>query len=171
MKDYFIVAKSVLQSKDVSLKAKGLYAILMMDDNLENLKEYTTNTYDREIEELTGLGLISESGVLLELKEKVVYTPLKEKELVVKVPQEKRRKYFINELTPFKKTPENPKGYPKDMLNEFYLYWSEASGPETKMLFEKKSTWDLSLRLSRWSKNDKGEETPTTAEIKTPDYS
>lgn len=44
--------------------------------------------------------------------------------------------------------------YPKDMLNDFYEYWTEPNKAHTKMLFETKQTWDTSRRLSRWEKNN-----------------
>lgn len=44
--------------------------------------------------------------------------------------------------------------YPKDMLNDFYEYWTEPNKSHTKMLFETKQTWDTSRRLSRWEKNN-----------------
>ena len=44
--------------------------------------------------------------------------------------------------------------YGKDMLNDFYLYWTEKNTNGKKMKFEMQKTFDVSRRLSRWSKNN-----------------
>lgn len=43
--------------------------------------------------------------------------------------------------------------YGKEMLREFYDYWSESNKSKTKMRFESEKTWDLDRRLKRWSNN------------------
>ena len=45
--------------------------------------------------------------------------------------------------------------YDKDMLNDFYRYWSESDAKEEKMRFEYQKTWQLNLRLITWFKNAK----------------
>lgn len=42
--------------------------------------------------------------------------------------------------------------YGKEMLNEFYLYWTEPNQQNTKMKFELEKTWSLERRLNTWSK-------------------
>jgi hypothetical protein len=44
--------------------------------------------------------------------------------------------------------------YGKDLLNEFYNYWSEPNKSNTKFKQELEKTWSLESRLARWSKND-----------------
>lgn len=44
--------------------------------------------------------------------------------------------------------------YPQRMLEDFIDYWSEVSDNGKKMKFEKQKTWNLSLRLKRWKRND-----------------
>lgn len=63
---------------------------------------------------------------------------------------EERQKEFYNEIAQFKEK------YPKAMLREFYEYWTEKSKNGLKMRFEKQTTWDLSKRLARWSRSNKG---------------
>jgi len=46
--------------------------------------------------------------------------------------------------------------YPKEMLKNFFDYWSEANKSKTKMRFEMQPTWDMKKRLATWAKNDKG---------------
>ena len=44
--------------------------------------------------------------------------------------------------------------YSKDMLREFFDYWSELNKSKTKMKCEMEKTWDLGKRLVRWSNNN-----------------
>lgn len=46
--------------------------------------------------------------------------------------------------------------YGKEMLNDFYLYWTEKGEKEKKYRWQKQKTWDLSRRLQRWDKNNYG---------------
>lgn len=62
---------------------------------------------------------------------------------------DKRMKAFYDSLVPYLKT------YPKEMIREFYDYWSEKNKSGSKMKWEQEPTWDLDRRLSRWSRNDK----------------
>lgn len=43
--------------------------------------------------------------------------------------------------------------YGKDLLNNFYEYWTEHGVNDKKMRFEKQKSFDISLRLKRWLKN------------------
>ena len=45
--------------------------------------------------------------------------------------------------------------YGKDMLNDFYRYWSEPNKSNTKFKQELERTWDLKGRLETWSKRDR----------------
>lgn len=44
--------------------------------------------------------------------------------------------------------------YKPEMLRKFYDYWREPNKSGTKMRWEQERTWDLALRLKRWSDND-----------------
>jgi len=44
--------------------------------------------------------------------------------------------------------------YEKQMLNDFYEYWTEKKPKGRKMRFEMQKTFDISLRLKRWNKNN-----------------
>lgn len=44
--------------------------------------------------------------------------------------------------------------YPQDMIEDFYVYWSEPNRSKTKMRFEMEKTWSLSGRLATWAKRD-----------------
>lgn len=60
-----------------------------------------------------------------------------------------RKKAFSDTLSPYLKT------YGKEMLNDFYLYWTEPNKSNTKVRWELEKTWSLPRRLSTWAGNDK----------------
>ncbi len=59
-----------------------------------------------------------------------------------------RKVNFSESLKPFLEK------YSKDMLNNFYLYWTEHGEKDKKMRYEKERTFGLSQRLATWYKND-----------------
>lgn len=60
--------------------------------------------------------------------------------------------------------------YGKDLLNDFFKYWTEPNKSGTKFRQELEKTWDVSRRLETWLKNDKnftnGKPANTTATAK-----
>ncbi len=42
-------------------------------------------------------------------------------------------------------------GWSADLLENFYLYWSESNEDRTLMRFEKEEYWDLERRLDKWA--------------------
>ena len=58
-----------------------------------------------------------------------------------------KRDGFVNHVMYF--------DYPKEMKQEFIDYWTEKSSERinAKMKYEKQSTFNVKLRLSRWAKN------------------
>jgi hypothetical protein len=61
---------------------------------------------------------------------------------------DERKLKFASTLKPFLDT------YGKEMLNDFYLYWTEPNKSNTKFRQEMEKTWSLERRLETWSKND-----------------
>lgn len=61
---------------------------------------------------------------------------------------EYRESEFKNSLQPYLEE------FGKDILNEFYLYWTEKKPKGRKMLFEMQKTFDIKRRLDRWNKNN-----------------
>lgn len=55
-----------------------------------------------------------------------------------------RKQKFADSLVPFLDK------YGKDMLNKFYMYWTEHGERDKKMRFEKEKAFNLVLRLSNW---------------------
>lgn len=62
--------------------------------------------------------------------------------------KKQRKKDFYDSLRPFIDK------YPKDMLREFFEYWTESGERSIRLRFEKQTTFDLSLRLQRWARNN-----------------
>jgi hypothetical protein len=62
---------------------------------------------------------------------------------------QERKLKFADTLKPFLQT------YGKDLLNDFYNYWTEPNHSNTKMKFELNKTWSIEGRLRTWAKNDK----------------
>ena len=62
---------------------------------------------------------------------------------------EVRKEEFVRQLTPYVST------YGREMMNDFYLYWTEPNKTLTKMRYELQPTWDLALRLSTWNNRNK----------------
>lgn len=45
--------------------------------------------------------------------------------------------------------------YGKDMVRDFFDYWTEMNQSKSKMRFEQQPTWETSKRLATWAKRDK----------------
>lgn len=61
---------------------------------------------------------------------------------------EQRRQQFLDTLTPFVSR------YSKEMIQHFSEYWTEANRSQTRMRFEMQPTWNTTLRLARWARNE-----------------
>ena len=61
---------------------------------------------------------------------------------------EKRAKVFFNTLVPYVSM------YGKDMIRQFYDYWTEPNKSRTKMRYELERTWDTKRRLNTWASRE-----------------
>lgn len=59
-----------------------------------------------------------------------------------------RRQAFYESLIPFVQI------YGKDMIRNFYDYWSELNKSKSRMRWEAEKTWELERRLEYWSRRD-----------------
>ena len=59
---------------------------------------------------------------------------------------EKRKSDFYQSMVPFASL------YDRDMLNDFYQYWTELDKRRRHMRFEMQKTWETGKRLSTWSR-------------------
>lgn len=104
--------------------------------------------------------------------EKVFPTPLPKEEInKEEIENKKAKKIFFGERKPTRPPVTHPieerkqwlvdsikkadNGIPRDMLNDFYLYWTETTPGGLKMRFELEKTWVTSMRLARWYKNNR----------------
>ena len=62
---------------------------------------------------------------------------------------EKRKLKFASTLKPFVDI------YGKDMMNEFYLYWTETMKSGKRFRQESEKAWDIKRRLSTWHSRNK----------------
>lgn len=68
---------------------------------------------------------------------------------------EEKERLLAQKCAVFKKSLEPfLKEYGKDLLNSFYLYWTEPNKTKKKLRFEMQDTWEVSRRLATWAKND-----------------
>lgn len=74
----------------------------------------------------------------------------KRKYKIIKDNIDTRKQKFKESLEPFLQT------YGKDLLNNFYKYWTEPNKSNTKFRMELEKTWSLERRLETWANNDKG---------------
>jgi hypothetical protein len=68
---------------------------------------------------------------------------------VIKNNIDERKLKFSSTLKPFLEK------YGKEMLNDFYKYWTEPNKSKTKFRQENEKFWDLQKRLETWDKNQK----------------
>lgn len=94
---------------------------------------------------------VSEKNIIVLEKEKEVESsPIVKPTRVNKEEEMKsRERIFYNVLIPFVKT------YGREMIREFFDYWSEPNKSHSKMRFEQERTWDLSRRLQTWEKRSR----------------
>lgn len=57
-----------------------------------------------------------------------------------------RKDDFYQSLIPFTEK------YPKEMIRDFFDYWSEMNISKTKMRYEQQKTWETSKRLAFWAR-------------------
>lgn len=84
------------------------------------------------------------------LKQKGSYKDKDNNKIIIKEDNiDSRKLKFASTLEPFIEI------YGKDLLNDFYKYWTEPNKSKTKFRQELEKTWDLERRLGTWAKNDK----------------
>ena len=102
----------------------------------------------------------------LKEKEKTILTDGKKESEKVEVAAEAatsaRKEKFYSSLIPFVDK------YGKDMIRDFFDYWSEMNRSKSKMRFEQQATWELALRLKTWADREK---IPKKDGVKKPDMS
>ena len=87
----------------------------------------------------------------LKEKEKTILTDGKKEseKVAAEAATSARKEKFYASLVPFVDK------YGKEMIREFFDYWSEMNRSKSKMRFEQQSTWELALRLKTWADREK----------------
>jgi len=78
---------------------------------------------------------------------KSVFKPQRERNLLAgdrKDDIEQRKQEFAEKLKPYLDK------YGREMLNEFWLYWTEPTVGGKKLRYEREKAWDTERRLARW---------------------
>lgn len=91
---------------------------------------------------------LSEALTTLKQPDKIKEDKIKENDIKESIEQRKLK--FSESLKPFLIT------YGKDMLNDFYSYWTEPNKSGTKFKKELQVTWDTERRLKTWANNSFG---------------
>lgn len=92
---------------------------------------------------------ISEKNIVVPEEETVSSPNVKTTKVDKEEEMKSRERIFYNALIPFVKT------YGREMIREFFDYWSEPNKSHSKMRFEQERTWDLSRRLQTWEKRSR----------------
>lgn len=72
---------------------------------------------------------------------------------------EKAKDYLKESMLPYKDK------YSREMLNDFFLYWTEGSQKSSKIRYQSEKFFDVGRRLATWANNNKkkfGEQTPVS---------
>ena len=110
-------------------------------------------TYDTLLQYLCSLGVRKPN----KSKSKVVIKPQTIlEETILEETIENKRLEFSNSLQIYLKK------FGKDLLNQFYLYWTEKNPKGKKMRFEMEKTFDIKRRLDRWSTNSFNKSSPNS---------
>jgi len=176
-KDYTTICNRIFKDKRLSLKAKGLLAMLLsLSDHWElSIKGLIVILKEGEsairstINELIKNGYVerervkNEKGVIIGINYTVFESP-KLNSPRLGFPNVDNQVQVSNKLSNYQSNKANSKieffdevmnfkDYSKTMLTDFFEYWSE---PTKKGILKKDTmkTWDTSRRLKNWAKNE-----------------
>lgn len=176
-KDYTTICNRIFKDKRLSLKAKGLLAMLLSfsDTWKLNIKGLVTILKEGEsairstMNELIKNGYVerqrikNEKGVIIGIDYTVYESPLLNKPQQEN-PHVDNPPLLNNNIINKKNNKDNNKikffnevmafkNYSKSLLNEFYDYWSEPT-KKGQMRKDLQKTWSTARRLKTWAKNE-----------------
>jgi hypothetical protein len=144
------VVKSIIKDFDLFVFNGEMFGSLSIQSRLDKRAEKSQKAresakyrWEKEYENANALQTHSEGNAIKERKGKEI----KGKETKIKIDERKLK--FASTLEPFLAV------YGKEMLNDFYKYWTEPNKTLTKFRQEMEKTWDVELRLKKWANNDK----------------
>ena len=179
-KNYTTISNGVFKNKGISLKAKGFMGYLLSLPSDWNLSINGIVSVSKEgrtairnvFTELINAGYIERKqirnkGKFVGYDYFVFEQPKLDKPTTVKcksdnnlqiskeVIKERINKNTLSKSEKFKSEVFSYE-YPKEMLNDFYFYWSEPkSKTNNKMRWEYQPTFEISRRLKTWAKREK----------------
>lgn len=139
-----LLDRQFLGIKPENLKGMAKFAYISQTNSIDSqVKGYEDKTKTILTPTQGGcLGVDKPPTEQVEVKEKV--------QIEVKTNNiEERKLKFANTLKPFVEF------YGRDLIKEFYEYWTEPNKSNTKFKQELLKTWSLERRLKTWAKNDK----------------
>ena len=138
---YDALLKRQFTGIETELKGMAKFAYVSQKHSIDlQIKGYMDKTKDPSVDPSVGGrqgGLVDPS---VQEKEKE-----KEKEKVEHT-IDSRKNDFAESLKP------HLEKYGREMIREFFLYWTEPDQKNKKMKFEMQTTWSLDRRLNTWSK-------------------
>lgn len=137
--------KRFQESGEISIESTNNHSVI----TICKYEEYncTENATTEEVKEDDVQEKHQETSLVYQEKKKT--KPKKRTKEELKEDTKRRAKNFYNSLIPYVST------YGKEMVREFYDYWSEPNKSCSRLRFEQEKTWDLGRRLARWSNNNK----------------
>ena len=138
-----LLDRQFLGIKPENLKGMAKFAYISQTNSIDSqVKGYEDKTKTILNPTQGGyVGVITPPTAQVEVKEK--------EQVEVKTNNiEERKLKFANTLIPFVEI------YGRDMIKDFYEYWTEPNPSNTKFNKELKKTWSLERRLTTWAKND-----------------
>jgi hypothetical protein len=137
--------------------AVGMYSMLTPEQNYEVAK------WIKIIGEQFTAKVRLKEGKKRKRKEKSSPTPLSYKEIENPKEVQKKNKKTIEGASPsgleerkaafHAECHQFDEQYGRQMVDDFYVYWSEENQNDQKMLWEYQPTWSTAKRLYRWSKS------------------
>ena len=144
------LVKSIINDFDLFVIDGDIFGSMSIQKRLDERDEKSKKAsksahyrWNKSKSDANALPTQSDSNAIKEKKVKEI----KEKEIKVNDIEDRKLK-FASTLQIF--LPQ----YGRDVLNEFYGYWTEPNKSNTKFRQELEKTWDLNRRLERWTKSD-----------------
>lgn len=131
--------------------ANGLYFNQRADDEINKRKNFTESRKANRISKKDIISSTYEKHMIDHMENENINENINiddnEKRKLKSI--DDRQNDFLNSLRLFHPT------YTKEMLTEFFEYWTEPNKSKSKMRFEMEKTWDSSKRLKTWFNNSK----------------
>lgn len=143
--------KSIINDFDLFVFDKDNFGSLSVQRRLEErnqkslkARESASKRWNKNKDDANAMPTQSECNAIKDNKEKEI----KVNKIRTKEEIDFAKQNFKQTLVPFLEK------YGKDMINDFFLYWTEPNQTNTKLKYEMEKTWSIEARLNTWSKRD-----------------